>query len=331
MGQAGRKKAIDFSRLVPGWSSMTPAQQLKERTRLALKQADARSIKRTREELEEEEEEGNKGGPVRKWTRFVFDTSAPLDEEGGRPSMGFLEDRDVDDDDKQAYDRDQGDDADEDNELNAVSFREAHEKSKKKQRDTDHAAAIFGSGDAPSAMILDKGRGTAGGSGTEHERISTHGLGTQHTGLKDHRDHSTHRDNTKEQLSQHAKPTGHKAHRVEAPLCIAPAGSAAAAAAAAEKFPSQAPALRGKAAVVVDDDDDDEDGPVLVGEEEVAEALQRQHYGLGSGRTNGGQSEAEKAAQEAQLAETVAQEVLSSQKTLTWRERALLARANKNK
>ena len=155
---AAAKADIDYRRLVPGWDRMTPADQLKARVRLSLQRAGNSSLVRDREEREVAICEAEQGGRMaeeelegasRPWTRFVFDRSAPLDEEGARPSLAFLDDRrgeaggfdNVDGAFRGAPSDEKGGG---EGMVNALSFRTSGQVAAQRQRDGDHEAAIFG-------------------------------------------------------------------------------------------------------------------------------------------------------------------------------------------
>ena len=193
-GATTAKPAVDFARLIPGWDRMSPAEQLKARVRLSLQQAGDSSRLRDREESEQLLREGDleRGGSQeavlgaaaagagvqRPWTRYVFDRSAPLDEEQGgggdigRASLAFLEEREagagagVDGEDLPVG----GDDPSPSGiTLNALSFRVAGHVAAKKQRDNDHDAAIFGSGGGSGGGGVALSIAPGGSRGPKHE------------------------------------------------------------------------------------------------------------------------------------------------------------------
>ena len=169
---------MDYARLVPGWDRMGPSEQLRARTRLSLQQAGTSSRMRDREEAEEAikgaEREGKSKTAAaaaddaeaarRPWTRFVFDRCAPLDGEGARPSLAFLDERDgaagsdagEDGENREPAGRSgaagEGGGGDGVGALNALSFRASSQVAAQRQRDSGHDAAIFGSG--PTAKPL---------------------------------------------------------------------------------------------------------------------------------------------------------------------------------
>ncbi|GAX75604.1 hypothetical protein CEUSTIGMA_g3048.t1 [Chlamydomonas eustigma] len=154
---AASTSTAHFSRSIPGWNNMTPAERLKAQTRLSLQQASKGSQVRDHVEREaaikDAESEGRLAteelAAARPWTRFVFDRAAPLDEQGARPSLAFLEEdrgdagaREVEDAAFATHGRDGkpvGEVA-----LNALSFRHNSQVAAQKQRESEHDAAIFG-------------------------------------------------------------------------------------------------------------------------------------------------------------------------------------------
>lgn len=157
-----RPAALDYASLIPGYDAMGPAEKLKARTRLALSRADGVSRKRERDELEEAEREAGRdgdGGDVpavqRPWTRFVFDSTAPLEEDRAlRPSLTFLEDREGQEGEGDAAAAMAGpaeSGVEEGGALNTVSFRQSGKAAARKELDSKHEAAIFGGGAAAAA------------------------------------------------------------------------------------------------------------------------------------------------------------------------------------
>lgn len=157
-----RPAAPDYALLIPGYDAMGPAEKLKARTRLALSRADGVSRKRERDELEDAVREAGRDGDggdapavQRPWTRFVFDSTAPLEEDRAlRPSLTFLEDREGQEGEGDAAAAMAGpgeSGVEEGGALNTVSFRQSGKAATRKELDSKHEAAIFGGGAAAAA------------------------------------------------------------------------------------------------------------------------------------------------------------------------------------
>jgi len=280
-----RRVEIDYPRLVPGWDRMTPAAQLKARVRISLQCAGSSSLERDREEREEAIQEAEREGRLaaeeptgarRPWTRFVFDRCAPLDEEGARPSLAFLDDRKGEagfhDDDEAGVGRggEGGRSADdvtgpgcEERTVNALSFRTSGQVAEQRRRDGDHDAAIFGTrsdqaGNAAACRSTDR-----------------------------------------------PAPTRDQAF----PPPVAPGSDDR----VKTMPPSSLLALLSRKG--------GEDAPVVVTEEEISEA---------QARATRRESDPPPSSSRPTLPDAESEEIKERQKTMTWRERALLARAGKN-
>ncbi len=118
-----------------------------------LTQAEKKSSAREREEREEAVRAAEEAGRMasdelashRPWTRYVFDRHAPLEEEGARPSLAFMDERGgAAEGSGEGYGTRPSDGAAGDGDVNTLSFRDSSQVAVKKQRDAAHEASIFG-------------------------------------------------------------------------------------------------------------------------------------------------------------------------------------------
>eukprot|EP00955_Chlamydomonas_euryale_P103948 365534-Chlamydomonas_euryale.AAC.8 len=281
------------------------ARSSQARTKLALRRAEAASAARDASEAREAVcsehdgsgdggrdarrcERGGGGAAARPWTRFVFDKAAPLDEEGGRPSLAFLDERsggnggDGDGDGVGAVSGEglmalerggsNGGGA-----VNALSFRQSADAAAEKRRNATHDAAIFGGG----------GSGNGGGGGEHTLRADRLPAGDGSCG------------------SAAAATPAAPGHAKFADLCP---GRARATAPSSPRGTAAQQWLQAGSSLGTD-----EDGPVVVTEEELR--------ALSAGAAAGVPAPA---AAEPLL--PVSAEVREQQATMTWRERAMAKR-----
>ncbi|GIL44537.1 hypothetical protein Vafri_2066 [Volvox africanus] len=148
-GGAKRTDRTVYSELIPGYNSMSPAERLRARTRLALKQADARA--RSDGDDAANGCGGSGGSGSAPWTRFVLNKDAPLDEDGARPGLPVWDPNGADAAEEKRYNL-HGLQEEQENlkggGLNALSFRRTIDVERRqqalRQAEAQHEAAIFG-------------------------------------------------------------------------------------------------------------------------------------------------------------------------------------------
>ncbi|GIM00570.1 hypothetical protein Vretimale_5563 [Volvox reticuliferus] len=150
-----------YAKLIPGYDSLGPAERLRARTRLALKQADARA--RSDGNDAADRGGGSGGNGSRTWTRFILNKDAPLDEDGARPGLSAWDPSGIDAAEEKCYNSHGLQDGQENLEiggLNALSFRRTMDVERRqqalRQAEAQHEAAIFGAvvSEAPAAAAV---------------------------------------------------------------------------------------------------------------------------------------------------------------------------------